>query len=167
VIALLLGGASSGKSALAERLVATLPAPTTYVATATFDSEDRAMQARIAAHQRRRPPHWRTLQAQGSELIATVEATPGTLLVDALGTWVAGSSGFAVDSAGLVAALAGRAGDTVVVGDEVGLAVHPATASGRAFREALGPVNAAVAAVADHAWLVVAGRLLILETAPW
>jgi adenosylcobinamide kinase/adenosylcobinamide-phosphate guanylyltransferase len=167
MIALFLGGASSGKSAVAERMVATLPAPTTYLATATNDPDDAAMGARIAAHQRRRPRHWRTLETTGHELIAAVASTPGTLLVDALGTWVAGAPGFAVDAAALAAALAARAGDSVVVGDEVGLGVHPATESGRAFREAVGPVNVAVAAIADHAWLVVAGRLLTLERAGW
>jgi adenosyl cobinamide kinase/adenosyl cobinamide phosphate guanylyltransferase len=55
-----------------------------------------------------------------------------------------------------------RDGDTVLVSDEVGLAVHPSSAEGRWFRDALGLLNHAVAAVADKAYLVVAGRALEL-----
>jgi adenosyl cobinamide kinase/adenosyl cobinamide phosphate guanylyltransferase len=53
----------------------------------------------------------------------------------------------------------------VVVSEEVGLGVHPATESGRRFRDALGELNQAVAGVADDVVLVVAGRALRLEPA--
>jgi len=52
------------------------------------------------------------------------------------------------------------------VSDEVGLSVHPPTAAGRWFVDALGTVNRAVAAVADEAWLVVAGRVVALAPEP-
>ena len=58
-----------------------------------------------------------------------------------------------------------RAGDAVVVSDEVGLGVHPSTEAGRRFRDALGLVNQAVAEAADDVWLVVAGRVLPLPRA--
>jgi adenosyl cobinamide kinase/adenosyl cobinamide phosphate guanylyltransferase len=51
----------------------------------------------------------------------------------------------------------------VVVSEEVGLGVHPATEDGRRFRDALGTLNQAVAAVADEVLLVVAGRILRLD----
>ena len=54
-------------------------------------------------------------------------------------------------------------GDVIVVSDEVGLGVHPSTEAGRRFRDALGLVNQAVAAVADEVLLVVAGRALRLD----
>jgi adenosylcobinamide kinase/adenosylcobinamide-phosphate guanylyltransferase len=66
----------------------------------------------------------------------------------------------------LCTALTARDGDTIVVSDEVGLGVIPATAMGGAFRDALGSLNQAVATVADRALLVVAGRLLTLEPPP-
>src|SRR3954453_18543313 len=52
VLTLVLGGARSGKSAVAERLVADLPAPITYVATATAlpGLVDEELTARIALH---------------------------------------------------------------------------------------------------------------------
>jgi adenosyl cobinamide kinase/adenosyl cobinamide phosphate guanylyltransferase len=85
------------------------------------------------------------------------------VLVDALGPWVAASPGMIADAAALCAAMTGRGADTVVVSEEVGLGVHPATAEGRHFRDALGILNQAVAAVADEVLLVVAGRILRLD----
>jgi adenosylcobinamide kinase/adenosylcobinamide-phosphate guanylyltransferase len=161
LITLLLGGAASGKSAAAERLAARLPQPVTYVATGSAVDED--MAARIAAHQQRRPGDWATVEA-GAGLIDTLRSlkSGGTVLIDALGTWVAATPDFGADGAGLAEALRERVGDTVIVSDEVGLGVHPATKVGRRFRDALGAVNQQVAAVADDVLLVVAGRVLRL-----
>jgi adenosyl cobinamide kinase/adenosyl cobinamide phosphate guanylyltransferase len=89
-------------------------------------------------------------------------ATDGTVLLDALGPWVAGHDRFAVDVHALLDALSHRSGDTIVVSEEVGLGVHPSTEAGRQFRDALGDVNRAVADVADEVFLVVAGRVLPL-----
>ena len=52
-----------------------------------------------------------------------------------------------------------------MVSDEVGMAVHPSTEEGRRFRDALGALNHAVSALADQAYLVVAGRALPLPPA--
>ena len=84
---LVLGGARSGKSAVAEALAATLPPPVTYVATGR--AGDEAMAARIAAHRSRRPSGWATAEA-GTNLVAALDAVEGSVLVDSLGTWVAG-----------------------------------------------------------------------------
>lgn len=160
-VTLVLGGARSGKSAVAERLAGTGPAPVTYVATGTADG-DADMAARITAHQARRPAAWATVEC-AADLGAAIAACPGTVLVDSLSTWVARAPGFAVDVDGLCRALTGRAGDVVVVSDEVGLGVHPSSAGGRRFRDALGLVNQAVADTADEVLLVVAGRALHLD----
>lgn len=162
-ITLILGGARSGKSAVASELAARCGEPVTFVATGVATDED--MAARIARHQAARPAGWRTVEADdaGNGLAGTVAALPGTVLVDSLGAWVARAEGFAVDAGNLCEALGTRAGDTVVVSDEVGLGVHPSTEAGREFRDALGEVNQAVAAVADEVLLVVAGRALRLE----
>jgi adenosyl cobinamide kinase/adenosyl cobinamide phosphate guanylyltransferase len=165
VITLVLGGARSGKSAVAERLAARRRLPVTYLATAVADPDDADLAGRIAAHRARRPPAWTTHEA-GADLPAVLRATPGTVLIDALGTWVAAAPGLDVDGSELCAALVERGGDAVVVSDEVGLGVHPATEVGRRFRDALGELNQAVAAVADEVLLVVAGRVLALAPAP-
>jgi adenosylcobinamide kinase/adenosylcobinamide-phosphate guanylyltransferase len=163
-VTLVLGGARSGKSEWAERLAGALPQPVTYVATGTPSDPDFA--ARIEAHRQRRPAAWTTVEA-GGDLVAALARLEGSVLVDALGTWVAGVPDFAVDTPGLCAVLLARktAASTVVVSDEVGLGVHPYTAAGGRFRDALGTLNRAVADVADEVVLVVAGRGLRLPAA--
>lgn len=165
MITLVLGGARSGKSAVAERLAAGLPSPVTYLATAAVDPRDADHVARVAAHQARRPPSWTTVDAAGADLSTTLRSRTGTVLVDSLGTWLTGHPDLVADVADLCAALTERAGDTVVVSEEVGLGVHPSSELGRRFRDALGAVNVAVADVADRVLLVVAGRVLPLERA--
>lgn len=165
-LALVLGGARSGKSAEAERLITRWagPEPVTYVATALLDTDDRSLADRVDAHRARRPAAWTTVDA-GPDLAATIAAAAGPLLVDALGPWVAAAWPETPDPAPLVAALLAHRGDVVVVSDEVGLAVHAPTPQGRWFVDALGTVNQAVAAVADDVRLVVAGRVLALPPA--
>jgi adenosylcobinamide kinase/adenosylcobinamide-phosphate guanylyltransferase len=170
VILFVLGGAALGKSKLAEQVAATLPPPVTYVA--TYGGDDPGMRQRIAAHRARRPPHWHTIELgpRPSALADALATTEGSLLVDALGTWLAGHDNFDADVDEMVQALTARPGDTVVVSDEVGLSVHPPTDVGVRFRDALGAANQAVSAAADRVWLVVAGRIVELEAVsrpPW
>ena len=161
-VTLVLGGARSGKSGVAERRAG--DGPVTYIATWGSDADDPDMAARVAAHQARRPATWTTVET--SDVVGAVRAAePGTLVVDSLTTWVAGATGFAVDAAGLCLALAGHDGEVIVVSDEVGLGVHPSSEEGRRFRDALGMVNQAVSGVAEVALLVVAGRVLRLDPA--
>jgi adenosyl cobinamide kinase/adenosyl cobinamide phosphate guanylyltransferase len=163
VIVLVLGGARSGKSRHAEHLAASLPEPVSYVATACADG-DADLAARVAEHRARRPDSWTTIES-GPDLARLLRATAGTVLLDALGPWLAAAPDLAVDAGALCDALTTRAGDTGVVSEEVGLGVHPSTGAGRRFRDALGELNQAVAAVADEVVLIVAGRALRLEAA--
>lgn len=160
MITLVLGGARSGKSVVAERLAARAGAAVTSVATAEVTDEN--MAARVEAHRARRPAPWVTIDA-GEDLVAVLRGLEGTVLVDSLGTWVARLAGAAPDVEGLCEALVSRAGTTIVVSEEVGLGVHPSSEVGRHFRDLLGTVNQAVAAVSDEVLLVVAGRTLRLE----
>lgn len=175
MITLVLGGARSGKSAIAERLAAASAAGTgcgvSYLATLrsiidiSDPDYDASLAGRIAAHRARRPADWHTVEA-AEDLPAALRAAHGTVLLDSLGPWVAGAGGFAADIDGLCAALTARAGDTIVVSDEVGLGVVPATAVGGRFRDALGVANQAISALADRVLLVVAGRVLRLDPPP-
>ncbi|HLI43998.1 MAG TPA: bifunctional adenosylcobinamide kinase/adenosylcobinamide-phosphate guanylyltransferase [Acidimicrobiales bacterium] len=164
-VTLVLGGTRSGKSRVAERLAAEAAADAggrvTYVATAQVS--DPGMERRVALHRARRPPAWETVELLSSaELTLVLARVEGSVIVDSLGTWVASAPGLEVDGPGLARALGERAGPSVVVSEEVGLAVHPASALGRAFVDALGELNQQVAAVADRVLLVVAGRTLEL-----
>lgn len=159
MLILVLGGARSGKSLVAEQLADRLPQPVTYVATLASEGDDEELSRRIAAHRARRPASWRTQDAQ-PDLAEQLRALTGTVLLDSLGPWVATHRPDASAVSDLCAALAQRSGDTVVVSDEVGLSVHPTTAAGLAFRDELGDVNAALAGVADDTLVVIAGRVL-------
>jgi adenosyl cobinamide kinase/adenosyl cobinamide phosphate guanylyltransferase len=167
VITLVLGGARSGKSEVAEQLARSGGGDVVYLATAVLDGEDVDMAARVEAHRSRRPPSWRTVEC-GRELVDAVRAAPAdaTVLVDALGTWVASAPELDADAAALCDALAARrtgGGHTIVVSEEVGLGVHPSSEAGRRFRDVLGTCNRMVADLADRVLFVVAGQVLPLE----
>ncbi len=172
MITLVLGGARSGKSELAERLAAASARDNgcrvTYLATMQV-GDDAGLAERVARHRERRPEDWVTVDVggqPGASLPSVLESASGTVLLDSLGPYLALQEDFLPDTPALCAAFAGRAGDTIVVSDEVGLGVIPATAVGGAFRDALGSLNQAVAAVAGRVLLVVAGRVLTLDGAP-
>ena len=161
MIVLVLGGARSGKSEVAEGLCR---GPVTYVATGVPRDDD--MAARVALHRARRPPSWETVEVEPGDVVDVVarHRTPvTTLLLDSLTTWVAEAPDFAVDGAALCEALRARPSLSVVVSDEVGLGVHPSTEAGRLFRDRLGELNRLVADHADRVLLVVAGRVLSLD----
>jgi len=164
-LTLVVGGARSGKSRVAEELAASTGEPVTYVATAVVTADDPDLAERVTRHRARRPASWQTLEA-GASLPQALVGLDGAVLVDALGTWVAATPDLRVDPAELCRVLARRKGRTVVVSEEVGLGVHPETALGRRFRDVLGELNQAVAAVADEVLLVVAGRVLRLPAPP-
>ncbi len=159
MITLVIGGTRSGKSEVAERLAARAGKSVTYIAPGS--ASDAQMSERIAEHRRRRPMTWATVEC-GAELVPALEQSSGVVLIDSLGSWIAASDGFVVDTDALLRALTARTDATIVVTEEVGLAVHAPTEAGRAFTDALGYVNAKVAAVADDAVLVVAGRTVPL-----
>ena len=162
MITLVLGGTRSGKSEVAESLAAAAADRVTYVATGSPSDAD--MAARVAAHRARRPAGWATLEAT-TDLPELLRAVDGPTVIDSLGSWVAAHPNLTPDVAGLCRALAGRAADTIVVSEEVGLGVHAPTEAGRRFADALGELNRAVAEVADEVLLVVAGRVLPLARA--
>ena len=158
MITLVLGGARSGKSAVAEAL---LGDDATYLATGPPGDHDPSWALRVEQHRARRPRSWHTAEV-GADLAGALRRTTGDVLVDSLGTWVAAAADFDVDVDELCDVLCSRHGRTVLVSDEVGLGVHPPTEIGVAFRDSLGDVNRAVADVADEVLLVVAGRVLKL-----
>jgi adenosylcobinamide kinase/adenosylcobinamide-phosphate guanylyltransferase len=164
MLILLTGGARSGKSALAVQLAARAGDVVTFVATAR--AADANMEARIAAHRAGRPAAWRTVEAP-VDLAAAIPSA-GTVVVDCLAVWTANAMDEPLDvereAAGAARLAAARDGITIVVTNEVGMGVHPATELGRAYRDVLGRVNAIWSRASDRAFLVVAGRALALPT---
>jgi len=157
-LTLILGGARSGKSRRAEALLTALPPPWTYIATAeAFDAE---MEARIAEHRARRDGAWETLDAPRDLPEALHRARP-PVLVDCLTLWLSNlmlaEAALGTATEALEAALRARTGPVVLVSNEVGQGIVPATPLGRRFRDAQGVLNQRMAALADQVELVVAG----------
>lgn len=159
-LTLVLGGARSGKSEVAEGLAGEAGERVLYVATGQITDPD--MAARVAAHRARRPSSWQTVEA-GTDLADTIRTLPAQpAIVESLGTWVARYADLDPDIDALVAALRSRRAATVVVSEEVGLGVHPETEVGRQWRDAVGDANKAVSRIADSVLLVIAGRVMRL-----
>ncbi|HEV8064232.1 MAG TPA: bifunctional adenosylcobinamide kinase/adenosylcobinamide-phosphate guanylyltransferase [Acidimicrobiales bacterium] len=171
MISLVMGGARSGKSGVAERLALRRSrdlgaSAITYLATGVRGL-DPDFDARIAVHRARRGDGWRTVEVGLGGSLSEALGCEEVVLVDSLGTWLAGRPGYAADEAALLASLEQRrraARPSILVSDEATLGVHPETEDGRRFRDALGGLNTAVAALADEVLLVVAGRVLVLPT---
>jgi adenosyl cobinamide kinase/adenosyl cobinamide phosphate guanylyltransferase len=164
-LVVLLGGARSGKSALAVRLAGEAA---TLIATAT--AGDAEMEERIRRHRAERPAAWTTIEEPIDLAAALGSVGAGqAVVVDCLSLWVsnlmeAGRPDSAIeDEARAVAvAAAARGGLTVAVSNEVGLGIVPVTPAGRRYRDVLGRANASWAIAAERALLVVAGRTLEL-----
>jgi adenosylcobinamide kinase / adenosylcobinamide-phosphate guanylyltransferase len=166
-ITLVLGGARSGKSRYAERLVESDTSCGTYCATA--EAGDAEMAERIAAHRARRGPFWRTVEAPIALAQAIVaEAAPERpLLVDCLTLWLSNlllaGRPTAGETGALCRTLREAAGPVVLVSNEVGMGLVPETPLGRRFRDAAGWLNQDVAALADRVVFVAAGLPLVLK----
>lgn len=168
-LALLLGGARSGKSALALRRAAAWEGPVTFVATA--EARDAEMEARIERHRAERDESWTTVE-EPLDLAGALAACPASAcaVVDCLSFWVAnllergdGDEAIVHRAAEVGRLAADRPGPTIAVSNEVGLGIVPANELARRYRDLLGRVNAVWAGCAVEVALVVAGRSLALE----
>lgn len=171
---LILGGARSGKSACAEDL-ARQGERTLFVATAEALDDD--MKRRIEKHRARRPAAWDTLEEPLDPVAAIPSALAGhdTLLIDCLTLWVSNLLLQPGDDADAETEILSRAGALldlydrtdarwILVSNEVGLGVAPATELGRNYRDVLGRVNQLFASRADKVYLMVAGLPVDLKS---
>ena len=163
-VTLILGGARSGKSRLAERLAG---GEKHYIATA--QAYDEEMRERIAKHKVQRGEGW-VMHEEELALalkLAEVDAGGRFILVDCLTLWLSnlmlGELDWDGPATALTSVLAGIQADVVLVSNEVGLSIVPDTAWGRRFRDAQGTLNQRVAAVADNVAFVAAGLPLVLK----
>lgn len=169
-VVLVLGGARSGKSRIAQDLAEAHPGPLTFVATAeVFDAE---MADRVACHKADRGSRWSLAEVPLDlpQFLAGEQARSATILVDCLTVWLGNLMHHERDvptaMGVLLAALQSpRSAPIYLVSNEVGQGIVPDNAMARAFRDHAGRLNQRVASVADEVLFVTAGLTHVLKQA--
>lgn len=178
----LIGGARSGKSSLATRWADERSKRVCCIVTAT--ASDSEMEARIEAHRRERPPHWRVREEPLRLGAAVIEEcrTGDLLLIDCLTLWTANClwppsrlsaepqpdlqadlTGWHTERDAFLESLRSASHEIIIVSNEVGTSLVPENAAARLFRDEQGRLNQLVAAACDSVFLVTAGLGLRLK----
>ncbi|QDE41155.1 bifunctional adenosylcobinamide kinase/adenosylcobinamide-phosphate guanylyltransferase [Luteibacter pinisoli] len=166
---LILGGARSGKSALAERLACESEKDVVYIATA--QALDGEMAERITHHRARRPSTWLSVEEPLALAAALREhaAPHRLLLVDCLTLWLSNALGiddgrhFASEHAALLAAVSDLPHDIVMVSNEVGLGITPMGELTRRFVDEAGRLHQSLAVACERVVFVAAGLPLVMK----
>lgn len=169
---LILGGARSGKSVAAERLLSAVP-DVLYVATGGHDSGDAEWAARVAKHQARRPASWGL--AETIDLVSLLESPGPPLLIDCLTLWLSrtmdttnvwsdlGRAELVEQQiAELADAWSATARRVVAVSNDVGSGIVPADPGTRLFRDLMGRLNTTISLSSDQVLWTIAGRTIPL-----
>jgi adenosylcobinamide kinase / adenosylcobinamide-phosphate guanylyltransferase len=169
-VTLVLGGVRSGKSRYAQQL-AERWGRVVFVATATAIDDE--MRGKIDRHRADRPTDWITIEEplELSEVLSRHDLGCDVIVVDCLTLFAAnvlereGSDDQAIERRveDLCTGLRMVRCPVVVVSNEVGSGVVPATTSGRRYRDLLGEINQRAARIADDVVLMVAGLPLALK----
>ena len=169
MLQLILGGARSGKSRLAEKLASDSAMSVTYIATS--QPQDGEMNARVALHRQRRPSHWGLIE-EPLELARVLRehAAPGQcLLVDCLTLWLTNllmlddPQRLGVEREQLMDCLASLPGEIIFVSNETGLGVVPLGELTRRYVDEAGWLHQALAERCQRVVLTVAGLPLTLK----
>ncbi len=165
-LSFVLGGAASGKSRFAENLIVNSGLPSVYLATArAWDDETKE---RISVHKDRRGQQWTTIEAP-FDIATPLSETPdrAAVLLDCATMWLTNqmmeNADMAAAQKAFVDACLACPAPLVVVSNEVGQGIVPENAMARAFREAQGRLNIALAEQADLAVQIVAGLPNVLK----
>ena len=162
------GPSRGGKSRWAESLLSNHEG-VTYVATSARRPDDSSWQQRLELHRQRRPGHWHLIEC-GADLasaLATIDQAQ-SVLIDALGGFVAWhlektEQQWHEQVQGLIGQLLAMEQTRVLVAEETGWGVVPATRVGGMFRDRLGQLSERIQQHADQSWLVIQGRALDLQ----
>ncbi|WP_165672107.1 bifunctional adenosylcobinamide kinase/adenosylcobinamide-phosphate guanylyltransferase [Metapseudomonas otitidis] len=168
---LILGGARSGKSRLAERQAADSGLAVVYIATSQpLDGE---MSARVAHHRARRPVHWGLVE-EPVELARVLRERAGAdtcLLVDCLTLWLTNllmledDTRLAAERDALLACIAELPGRVLLVSNETGLGVVPLGELTRRYVDEAGWLHQALAERCTRVTFTVAGLPMLLKGA--
>ena len=160
---LVLGGAASGKSHVALDL-AGQAGPRAFVATG--QALDREMKIRIERHQATRSSDWVTAEVPTDIANWCIENGKNyqTIVIDCLTLWLSNLQrprlrdiDVSEAMAKMLHAIRATRARVVIVSNELGLGLVPATKAVRAFRDLAGKVNQQVAAEADEVYLTISG----------
>ncbi|MDL2407930.1 bifunctional adenosylcobinamide kinase/adenosylcobinamide-phosphate guanylyltransferase [Rhizobium calliandrae] len=165
---LVLGGARSGKSRLAEKLISDTGLERHYLATGqAWDDE---MRDRIAQHRADRGDLLWTTHEEPLDLTARLAAIDGegrAVLVDCLTLWVTNlmmaERHIATEFAALTEFLPGAKSRLVLVSNEVGLGIVPENPMARAFRDHAGRLHQMIAAASAEVYFIAAGLPLKMK----
>lgn len=169
MITLILGGARSGKSQLAERMAHETGMAVTYFATA--QAHDEEMAQRIAQHCARRPAHWQTAEEPLALAAALRQhaAPDRCLLVDCLTLWLTNMllhpdpALFARERTALLAALPELPCEVILVSNETGMGIVPLGELTRRYCDEAGALHQEIAAQCGRVLFTVAGFPITLK----
>jgi adenosylcobinamide kinase/adenosylcobinamide-phosphate guanylyltransferase len=169
MLQLILGGARSGKSRLAEKLASDTGLDVIYIATSQpLDGE---MNQRVMLHRQRRPDTWGLIE-EPVELARVLQenARPDRcLLVDCLTLWLTNllmlddPQRVAQEREALLKALAALPGEIIFVSNETGLGVVPLGELTRRYVDEAGWLNQALAERCQRVVFTVAGLPMTLK----
>ncbi|WP_263263906.1 bifunctional adenosylcobinamide kinase/adenosylcobinamide-phosphate guanylyltransferase [Pseudomonas sp. RIT-PI-S] len=169
MLRLILGGARSGKSRLAENFAVASGLAVTYIATS--EPRDAELDARVRLHKARRPEHWQLVE-EPLALAATLanHAAPGQcLLVDCLTLWLTNllvlddPERLGQERDALLATLGQLPGEIIMVSNETGLGIVPLGELTRRYVDEAGLLHQAIAERCQQVILTVAGLPLTLK----
>ncbi|HIF9381679.1 TPA: bifunctional adenosylcobinamide kinase/adenosylcobinamide-phosphate guanylyltransferase [Photobacterium damselae] len=168
-VELVLGGARSGKSSLAEKLAFDGGKEVIYIATATAGDDEMAQ--RIEHHKAQRPAHWPVIEEpiEVAKVIAEYSAPNRCLLIDCLTLWLTNClfSGHEAlwpqQKQAMIKALNEAQGEVILVSNEVGLGVVPMGEVSRQFVDQSGWLHQDIAKIADRVVFVIAGLPQVLK----
>ncbi|CAM4353217.1 bifunctional adenosylcobinamide kinase/adenosylcobinamide-phosphate guanylyltransferase [Pseudoalteromonas maricaloris] len=166
-IQLILGGARSGKSRLAEQraiLLLEQGAVNELYYVATAKAQDEEMKSRVFAHQMQRDSRWQLVEESWhiDKLIATARED-ALLLIDCLTLWLSfglcemGKAATIDKKEHVLAALESCAATVILVSNEVGHGIIPLGELSREFVDESGWLHQDIAKVADRVDFVIAG----------
>lgn len=165
---LVLGGARSGKTALAERLAMRNGKNPAYLATA--EALDDEMLERVSAHQRTREGRFTTIEEplELPQALFAAAQQHSVILVDCLTLWISNLLSMERDVADEVETLvetleAIEAAQVIIVSNEVGLGIVPDYPLGRTFRDLTGAAHQRLAETCSHVYFVVAGIPMVVK----
>ncbi len=168
-LALVLGGAKSGKSTWALRYAES--SYRSYLFLATAEVRDEEMRERVKRHRLQRGVEWQLLEEplEVAEALESKISDLDAVLIDCLTLWLTnvmlqkGEAQMGAYQDRLINALDNRRQAIIIVSNEVGTGVVPEKAMGRRFRDHAGELNQKVAAIADRVIFMVAGLPLYLK----